>query len=399
MAIPVLFVKKIAKKVEIYHMPPSDVCYNGSTIFLVKEVLPMKKLQIGVIGCGTIANAAHIPSYMHNDGVQIKYFCDIIPERAQAAVEKYGVGTAVTDYHDVINDPEIDGVSVCTPNAVHSVIAIDALKAGKHVLCEKPAARIYSEALAMQQAQHETGKILNIGVVNRFNNAVNMIKDLADAGELGNIYHVYVSFRAHRSIPGLGGPFTTKAIAGGGALIDWGVHYLDIVMYVLGDPKPLTASGQAYSVLGKNMRDYVYEDMWAGPPDYDGTYDVDDFVTGLIRTEGPTISLNGAWAQKIGVKDTFIDFLGDKAGIRLTYGGDFTVYGVKDGKLSEEKPQIVVPEGLSEDMFQNEINAFVDNIRQGGKIRSCIDRAVLTSQIMQGLYDSSDAHREIVFDK
>ena len=281
---------------------------------------------------------------------------------------------------------------------MHKTVSIDALRAGKHVLCEKPAARIYSEAKEMQDVQHETGKILNIGVVNRFNTAVNMIKDLVDKGELGDIYHVYVSFRAHRSIPGLGGPFTTKAIAGGGALIDWGVHYLDIVMYVLGDPKPLTVSGQAYSILGRDMEGYVYKDMWAGPPDYSGTYDVDDFVTGLIRTEGPTISLNGAWAQNIGNDDRYIDFLGDKAGIRLTYGGDFVIFGVKDGELWQEKPEIATfGDLMSNDMFQNEINAFVDNIREGGKIRSCIDRAVLTSQIMQGICDSSDAHKEIVF--
>ena len=123
-------------------------------------------IKVGVIGCGTIANAAHIPSYMKNADVEIKYFCDIIPERAQAAVEKYGCGVAVTNYHDVINDPEIDAISVCTPNRMHPVITIDALRAGKNVLCEKPAARTYAEVEQMVQAQRETGKILVIGVVN-----------------------------------------------------------------------------------------------------------------------------------------------------------------------------------------------------------------------------------------
>ena len=119
-------------------------------------------MKIAIIGCGTIANAAHIPSYLNNDEAEIKYFCDIIPERAQAAVEKYGCGTAVEDYHQVLSDPEVEAVSVCTPNNVHPQIAIDALRAGKNVLCEKPAARTYAEALEMQKAQHETGKVLNI---------------------------------------------------------------------------------------------------------------------------------------------------------------------------------------------------------------------------------------------
>ena len=200
----------------------------------------MSKLKVAVIGCGNIANSAHIPAYMKNPDAEIKYFCDIIPERAEAAVEKYGCGKAVTDYHDFLNDPELDAVSVCTHNNLHSVIAIDFLKAGKHVLSEKPAARVLSEALEMQKVAHETGKILNIGVCNRFNNYVMKIRELIDSGELGEVYHVYASFRAHRSIPGLGGDFTTKAHSGGGALIDWGVHFLDLVMYCCGDPKPLT---------------------------------------------------------------------------------------------------------------------------------------------------------------
>ena len=132
-------------------------------------------MKVAVIGCGTIANAAHIPSYMNNQEVEIKYFCDIIPERAEACVKKYGCGTAIEDYHIVMADPEIEAVSVCTPNNVHSLIATDFLRAGKNVLCEKPAARTYPEALEMQKVQHETGKILNIGVVNRFNDSVNKI--------------------------------------------------------------------------------------------------------------------------------------------------------------------------------------------------------------------------------
>ena len=354
----------------------------------------MTKTKVAVIGCGTIANSAHIPGYCKNEKAEIKYFCDIIPEKAEKCVEKYGCGIAVTDYRQVLADPEVEAVSVCTPNNVHPTITMDALRAGKHVLCEKPAARTYAEALEMQKVQHETGRVLNIGVVNRFNTAVNEMKKIIDAGELGEIYHVYVSFRAHRSIPGLGGAFTTKAIAGGGTLIDWGVHYLDIVMYCTGDPMPKTVSGTAYSRLGVDMPGYVYRSMWAeDTKDLNGTYDVDDFVTAFIRTSGPTITINGSWAQNIGIPEGYIDFLGTKAGIRLTYGGDFTVYGVKDGKLTSEKPPF---ENTS--AFYNEMRAFIDCVRSGEKLPSHIDRNILTSRIMQGIYDSSMSDREVVFD-
>lgn len=347
-------------------------------------------MKVAVIGCGTIANAAHIPSYMNNPEAEIKYFCDIIPERAEAAVEKYGCGTAITDYHIALNDPEIEAVSVCTPNNMHPTISIDAMRAGKDVLCEKPAARTYAEALEMQKVQHETGRILNIGVVNRFNDSVNLIKKFIDDGKLGEVFHVYVSFRAHRSIPGLGGAFTTKAIAGGGALIDWGVHYLDIVMYCCGDPKPVTVTGEAFCKLGRDMKNYAYKSMWAeNTKNVDGTYDVDDSVTALIRTEGPVITVNGAWAQNIGQSETYIDFMGDKAGIRLQYGSDFTVYTAEHGALIEYKPEFKM-----RDHFQNEIDAFVDCVKTRKKLPSHIDTVIITAKMMQAIYDSSAAHQE-----
>lgn len=350
-------------------------------------------MKVAVIGCGTIANAAHIPSYVKNPEAEIKYFCDIIPERAQAAVEKYSCGTAVVDYHQVLADPEVEAVSVCTPNNVHPQIAIDALRAGKNVLCEKPAARTYAEALEMQKVQHETGKVLNIGVVNRFNDNVNRIKEYIDQGKLGTVHQVYVSFRAHRSIPGLGGDFTNKAVAGGGVLIDWGVHYLDIVMYCCGDPAIKTVTGETFCKLGRDMENYVYTDMWAGPPKYDGVYNVDDSVTGLIRTSGPVITLNGAWAQNIGEEDRYIDFMGNKGGIRLRYGADFTLFTTENGALINYTPQ-----APSRDMFQNEIDAFIDCIKTGRKLPSHIDTVIVTAKMMQAIYDSAQQHREIVLE-
>lgn len=349
----------------------------------------METVKIAVIGCGQIAKS-HIRAYLQNKRVEIVYLCDAVAQRAQAAVEKFGCGTAVSDYRQVLEDPQIDAVSVCTPNHMHAEIAMAAMKAGKHVLCEKPAGRTLEEVLAMQEAQHQTGKILNIGVVNRFNDQVNRIREYIQAGRLGEVYHVYLSFRSHREIPGLGGAFTNKAIAGGGVLVDWGVHFLDLVMYCLGDPKPVTVSGEVFCKLGRDIESYTYRDMWAGPPVLNGTYDVEDSVTALIRTEGPTFTVHGAWAQNIGEDEMFIDFMGDKGGIRLQYGKDFTVYTAEYGALVK-----FTPEGKSRNMFENEINAFVESVCTGEKIASHIDTAVVTARIMQGIYDSARQHREI----
>jgi predicted dehydrogenase len=352
----------------------------------------MEKIKVAVIGCGSIAKSEHIPAYMANEQCEIAYFCDIIPERAEAMVKQYGTGKAVTDYRDIIGDASVEAVSVCTPNNVHSVISIALLNAGKHVLCEKPAAITYDEALKMQDACRRSGKILNIGVVNRFSEGIRRIKALIDAGELGEVYQVYGSFRSHRAIPGLGGAFTTKSIAGGGVLIDWGVHFLDLIMFCCGDPAPKTVSGHAHSRLGVDMKNYTYLDMWAGPPDTSGTYDVDDFVTAMIRTEGPTVTINGAWAQNIGGSEMFVDFIGDKAGVRLDYfSGSFILYTAKDGALLETVYQFDAGS-----RFRREIDSFLECVRTGEKLPAHIDTVIITSRIMQAIYDSSEQSREIV---
>jgi predicted dehydrogenase len=348
-----------------------------------------------VIGCGSIAKGAHIPNYMHHPDVRIKYFCDLLPVRAEEAVESNQCGAAVTDYHDFLHDPELDAVSVCTHNDCHAPISIDFLKAGKDVLCEKPAARVLSEALQMQRVAHETGRLLIIGTVNRFGDAVNRVKAMIEAGDLGEVYHVYASFRAHRSIPGIGGDFTTKAVSGGGALIDWGVHYLDLILYCCGEPKPLTASGEAFCKLGKNISDYTFLSMWADrDARKDGVFDVEDSVTGLVRTNGPVISFQGAWAQNIGKSETYIDFMGDKGGIRLEYCKDFIYYTTKAGALLEIRPSYP-----TRDFYQTEINSFVHSVQTGRPNQAGIDNAVATSRIMDAIYRSSELHREVLIDE
>lgn len=348
-------------------------------------------MKVAVIGCGTIATGQHIPAYIKNPETEIQYFCDPAPGKAEEVVQQFGCGTALTDWRDVLADPEVEAVSICTPNKFHSEIAISAMKSGKHVLCEKPAARTYEEAAEMQKVQHETGKVLNIGVFNRFNDNVEKIRQLIQSGELGEIYQVCISFRAQRGIPGLGGAFTTKDIAGGGVLIDWGVHYLDVVMYCCGDPKVKSVSAETFSKLGSPIENYVYEKMWAGPPKKDGVYDVEEFVTGLIRTEGPSINFNGAWAQNIGEAEKYIDFLGTKGGIRLKYGKEFTLYSTADSKLTS-----TVYEPVKDSPFQKEVDAFIRCIQTGEKLPNHIDTHIFTAQMMDAIYRSAEEHREIV---
>lgn len=350
----------------------------------------MKK-TIAVIGCGRIANMAHFPALAKMDNVRVKYACDIIKEKAEKIKAEYPfVENVITDYKEALADSEVDAVFVLTPNYAHYEITMDALKAGKDVMCEKPVTVNYDLSCEMAKEAEKQGRILNIGVCNRYNKSVEMLEELNRQNRFGNIYHIYCSFRSFRDIPGLGGPFTTKSQSGGGVLIDWGIHFMDLILHILGNAKIKNVTCDAYSEMAKNMKEYKYKSMWAeDTADIEnGTNDVDDFVTGYIRTDKASISFNGAWAQNIDKADMFIDFLGDKAGARLTYGGKFEIY---DGETLET----ITPEYEIPNMYLCEDNAFVDSITTRVKNRNNIENILESMKLLNSLYESSEQRKEV----
>ena len=165
----------------------------------------MKKHCVAVIGCGRIAQGAHLPALKEIENVRVKYACDLILEKAELAVSKFGCEQAITDYSIALKDPEVEAVWVLTPNYAHYTVTMDALRAGKHVLCEKPITVSYPLSLEMAEEAKKQGKLLNIGVCNRYQKSVELIEELNASGKLGKLYHVYCSFRSYRCIPGLGG--------------------------------------------------------------------------------------------------------------------------------------------------------------------------------------------------
>ena len=352
----------------------------------------MKK-TIAVIGCGRIARLAHFPAFQQMDNIRVKYACDLIKEKADKMKEDFPfIEQTITDYKVALADPEVDAVFVLTPNFAHYTIAMDALKAGKHVMCEKPITINYKMSCEMAEEANKQGKILNIGVCNRYNKSIEMLEEMNRNGEFGKIYHIYCSFRSFRSIPGLGGDFTTKSQSGGGVLIDWGVHFLDLILYILGGAKLQNVTCDAYSEMAKDMKSYKHNGMWAEDTSdiENGTNDVDDFISGYVRTDKASISFNGAWAQNINNDEMFIDFLGDKAGARLDYGGKFTL--TKGDTLETVQPEYDIP-----NMYLCENKAFIESITTGEKNRSHIDNILESAKLLQALYDSSDEKKEISF--
>ena len=347
---------------------------------------------IAVIGCGRIANNAHLPALSKIDEVRIKYACDLIIEKAEAAKVKFPkIENTIVDYKVALADPEIDAVFVLTPNYAHYSVTMDALKAGKHVLCEKPITVNYELSKEMADEAVKQGKMLNIGVCNRYHKSVEKIHDMIADGKLGKVYHVYCSFRAFRSIPGLGGAFTTKKESGGGALIDWGVHFLDLILYALGGAKLETVTCDTYSEMAKDMKAYKYTSMWAeDTADIEnGTNDVDDFVTGYVRTDKASISINGAWAQNINVNEMFVDFLGDKGGIRLDYGSLFTFWDA--ATLEGTREEYDIP-----NMYLCEDQAFFNSIKTGVKDKNNIENILESAKLLDELYKSAEERKERV---
>ncbi|MBR6740348.1 MAG: Gfo/Idh/MocA family oxidoreductase [Clostridia bacterium] len=355
----------------------------------------MKVTTVAVIGCGRIANGAHLPALSQLEEVRIKYACDLIIEKAEAAKERFPkIEQVITDYNVALSDPEVDAVFVLTPNYAHYTVTMDALKAGKHVMCEKPITVNYALSCEMAEAAEKAGKILNIGVCNRYHRSVEILEQMNREGRFGDLYHVYCSFRAFRAIPGLGGAFTTKAQSGGGVLIDWGVHYLDLILYILGGAKIKNLTCDTYCEMAKDMKSYKYEGMWAEDTSdvENGTNDVDDFVTGYIRTDKATISFNGAWAQNVDNRDCYVDFLGDKAGARLDYCSQFTF---TDGATLESyRSEHEIP-----DMYLCEDRDFIKSVNSGVKNRNNIENILESAKLLDYLYRSAEVSKEIELDK
>ncbi len=349
------------------------------------------KKVIAVVGCGRIAKNAHFPAFAQMENVRIKYACDLILEKAEKMKEDFPIiENCIVDYKEALSDAEVEIVYVLTPNYAHYEVTMAALKAGKHVFCEKPITVNYKLSCEMAEEANKRGLMLNIGVCNRYNKSVEMLEQMNREGKFGNLYHVYCSFRSFRSIPGLGGAFTDKSQSGGGVLIDWGVHFLDLILYILGGAKLLNVTCDTYNEMAKDMKAYKYTNMWAEETSdvENGVNDVDDFVSGYIRTDKASISFNGAWAQNINKNEMFIDFLGDKCGARLTYGDKFEIYDA--ATLETITPEYDIP-----NQYLCENQAFVESVETGVKSRSHIDNILESAKLLDTLYASAEVKSEV----
>ncbi len=351
----------------------------------------MSKLKVGIIGCGRIAFGKHFPALETIDEIELVAFCDIIEENAQEAKEKYGTLNAkvYTDYKELLKDESIEAVHVLTPNRSHSFISVDALHAGKHVMCEKPMAINTEEAKKMVEAQKETGKLLTIGYQNRYRHDSAYLKAACNRGDLGDIYFAKAHALRRRAVPNWG-VFLNEYEQGGGPLIDIGTHALDLTLWCMDNYKPKSVMGNVY----KKLNDQEDSGNDFGPWKKE-EFTVEDSAFGFITMEdGSTIILESSWAlNTLDFDEAKTTLCGTKAGADMRDGLRFNSHDF--GKLNVTKPQLF-GEGVAFNVVDDndkpecrEARTFYDAILYNKPLTVTAEQAFVVTQILEGIYTSA----------
>lgn len=292
----------------------------------------METLRVGVIGTGSIGQV-HIGSYTGLPEYEITAVCDTDKKALERGKATSGA-KGYTDYRKLVEQKDVDVVAVCTPNDVHAPAAIAALEAEKHVFIEKPMAYDAEQARKVIQARDRAGKLVQIGVCQRFRGDAQALKQHVEAGELGNVYFAKCGYLRRSGIPGMGSWFTTMERSGGGPIVDLGVHALDLTMWLMDNFKPVSVSSCSYAKFGPKG---LGAGGW-GTPVPGGPFDVEDLAAALIRFEdGATVFLEVSWAAHVGMGSFYAQLMGDEAGLSLDPP---TIFSLEHGKETDKKISI-----------------------------------------------------------
>ena len=352
----------------------------------------MKTYNVGIVGCGGISRWAHYPFYKNDKRVKVVAVCDIRKERAEAFVRDFYPEAAVyTDYRDLVAREDIDCVDICTPNYLHSEIAVAAFAHGKNVFSEKPDAVSPEKAIAMKEAAEKAGKLLMVMRNNRFADASAYMKKYIEAGRMGEIYAGRCAWQRRRGIPGKGGWFTTKAQSGGGPLIDLGVHMIDLAVWLMGNPTPVAVSGNTFCKFASNdVSDSVNSNF--GDKKAGGTFDVEDLAMGMIRFDnGAVLQIEFSWASNVKEEHRFVELRGTKAGMLWLDGNTLEIYSEDDGQLTNTK----MAGNLRDDGHVRNLRHFYDVL--DGKCEPCFkpQQGVDMIKILSAVYESAKTGQEV----
>ncbi len=368
----------------------------------VRTIDTSRKLKVGIIGTGWIAEA-HALEYKKMPDVELVALADIIPGKAEKFKETWGIDGArcYLSGHEMLENEELDAVSICTYNRQHAPCAIDALEHGVNVMLEKPFCVTTEEAVEVIRAEKKSGKILSIGFQPRLNPNMQLVKKIAQSGELGKIYYIQTGGGRRRGIPTpFGTTFIEDATAGIGAMADIGCYSLDMVLNAIGYPKPLTVSGFTTDYFGKNPEYWTVQNK---PAEYADIFSVDDFAGGLIRLEGGIIlDFRIAWAMNLDTPgDTII--MGTKGSLRIpstdcwngNIGGPLKIYHDVKGTPVGVATEIPMQKSLPEGEFYHKLRSFLDAVKNGGSAPVPSSEILYNQAIIDHIVKSSKLGREV----
>ena len=348
-------------------------------------------VQLGIVGAGAIAE--HHAKAASELAIPVVAVADTNKTQANQFAKQFNVKRSYYDPTQLFADTDVTGVIVCVPNFLHRGLAIEALKAGKDVLLEKPMGLDQAECDQINRTAESAERIVQIGFVHRYTAVGLAAAEAIAAGQLGTIYHAKAHYLRRRGVPGLGRWFTQRSLSGGGALIDLGVHLIDLALHLMGDLRPTRVSASTYSKFGCRMQDYVYERMWAGPPDFSGSCDVEDSVHALVHfDQGATLDLQVAWAMNIPdetVADNLMGLFGDAGGLTFPLFGDHLNLATEQQGHNVDT-RILVAES---DPFAGQLRAFCEAVesrvppsadgRQGRRVQAVVDAIYQSSREQQ----------------
>lgn len=361
----------------------------------------MKKVfKVGIIGCGGIANGKHMPALKQLDNVEMVAFCDIIEERAAEAAKEFGTPDAkvYTDYKELLMDKSIDICHVCTPNRSHSFITVDALEAGKHVMCEKPMAKTYAGAKAMLEASKRTGKKLTIGYQNRQSANNTYAKDAVAAGEIGKPYFAKALAIRRRGVP-TWGVFLNEYEQGGGPLIDIGTHALDLTLWIMNNYEPKMVVGNTFRKLADQKEQANCWEPW-DPKEFT----VEDSAFGyIVMKNGAVIILESSWALNfVDEREVTFAICGDEGGIDNFEGG-VRVNKVKHGRQVVEEANLSAGgaaffPGKKASCSLIDIAQWINAVENDTDPCVLPEQALCVTKILEAIYTSAKTGKPVYFD-
>lgn len=336
-------------------------------------------VRCAVIGLGMGRGHAH--TFMEDQDATLAAVVDVDSDRLAAFEPELGKDALFTDYRDMLKQVEPDLVMIALPNHLHQTVTLDALKAGAHVLCEKPMAMSVAEAETMHAAAESCGRRLGINFSQRFSPAHRALKNITDRGALGDIYHAYCSWTRRDNIPRFGGWFGQKALSGGGPLIDLGVHRIDLCMWLMGHPKVVSVSGVTHDRIGVPRG-----------KQQDKAFDVEDFATGLIRFEnGASLLVEVSWVGHQREKETQqMRIVGTQGALEMDRG--YFLYTREGDAFC--KSTIDVETVQARRSCQEMIHCLVT----GEPFWGSPEDGINVQRVLNGLYESAATGRDVVFD-